>query len=177
MPKPSAQNSKPALSHIGTDGRARMVDVGAKPVTERTAVAEAFVRISPALAAAICANALKKGDLLQVAKLAGIQAAKRTDELIPLCHSLPLDSVDVDLSLESGRVRIRAEARTTARTGVEMEALTAAAVAALTVIDMGKAIDKGMIVEGLRLLEKRGGRSGAYIAPGASKPNGKATPR
>lgn len=151
-----------------------MVDVGDKPVTERMAVAEAFVRISPALARAIRGNTLKKGDLFHVARLAGIQAAKRTDELIPLCHSLPLDSVDVDLKLENGRVRIRTTARTTARTGIEMEALTAAAVAALTVIDMGKAIDKGMIIEGLRLLEKRGGRSGTYIAPSTAKSNGKA---
>lgn len=141
-----------------------MVDVSAKPVTERAAVAEAFVRVSPELVRAIRGNTIKKGDLLQVAKLAGIQAAKRTDELIPLCHSLPLDGVDVHVELQGVRVHIRTEARTTARTGVEMEALTAAAVAALTVIDMGKAIDKGMIVEGLRLLEKRGGRSGTYIA-------------
>ena len=165
------------LSHIGADGRARMVDVGDKAVTERMAVAEAFVRISAELARAIRGNTLKKGDLFHVARLAGIQAAKRTDELIPLCHSLPLDSVDVDLKLESGRVRIRTTARTTARTGIEMEALTAAAVAALTVIDMGKAIDKGMIIEGLRLLEKRGGRSGTYIAPAPPQPNGKATRR
>jgi cyclic pyranopterin monophosphate synthase len=142
-----------------------MVDVGAKPETLRFAAAEAIVRISPALARAIRANSLKKGDLLGVARLAGIQAAKRTDELIPLCHSLPLDAVDVQLHLKPGRVHIRTEAQTTSKTGVEMEALTAAAVAALAVIEMGKAIDKGMIIEGLRILEKRGGRSGTYIAP------------
>ncbi len=146
-----------------------MVDVGAKPVTERAATAEAFVRVSPALARAIRKDSLAKGPVFEVARLAGIQAAKRTDELIPLCHSLPLDGVDIELALTGRRVRITATARTHARTGVEMEALTAAAVAALTVIDMGKAIDKGMAIEGLRVLEKRGGRSGHYIAPVARK--------
>src|SRR5438874_3605566 len=146
----------PSLSHIDPEGRARMVDVGAKDPTAREAVAEAFVRVSPALEEAIRQNTLAKGDMLGVARLAGIQAAKRTDELIPLCHSLPLDCVEVEATLERGRVHLRATARTHAKTGVEMEALTAVAVAALTVIDMGKAIDKGMVVEGLRLLEKRG---------------------
>jgi cyclic pyranopterin monophosphate synthase len=154
------------LSHIGPDGRARMVDVGDKRVTRRTAVAEAVVRISPELAAGIAANTLVKGSLLEVARLAGIQAAKRTDELIPLCHSLPLDVVDVGAVLEAGAVRIRATVSATARTGVEMEALTAAAVAALTVIDMGKSVDRGMVIEGVRVLEKHGGRSGDYVAPG-----------
>ena len=154
----------PRLSHISANGRARMVDVGAKAVTERVAVAECFVRVSAALAKAIRGNTLKKGDLLSVARLAGIQAAKRTDELIPLCHSLPLDSVEVEAELQGSRVRLLATARTHAKTGVEMEALMAAAVAALTVIDMGKAIDKGMVVEGLRVLEKKGGRSGHYVA-------------
>ncbi len=155
------------LTHVGTDRKARMVDVGAKAVTERVAVAECFVRVSAALASKIRANAIAKGDVLAVAKLAGIQAAKRTDELIPLCHSLPLDAVDVELSLKRERVHIVATARTHAKTGVEMEALTAAAIAALTVIDMGKAVDKGMVVEGLRVLEKRGGRSGHYKAKGS----------
>jgi cyclic pyranopterin phosphate synthase len=159
-----AEPTPASLSHTGPDGRARMVDVGGKPVTERAAVAEAFVRISPALEEAIRQNALKKGDVLGVARLAGIQAAKRTDELIPLCHSLPLDVVDVQATLEPGRVRLHGEARTTGKTGVEMEALTAVAVAALTVIDMGKSVDRAMVVEGLRLLEKRGGRSGPYKA-------------
>jgi cyclic pyranopterin phosphate synthase len=154
----------PRLSHISENGRARMVDVGDKPITERVAIAECFVRISPALAKAIRTNSLKKGDLLSVARLAGIQAAKRTDELIPLCHSLPLDSVDIQAQLKSNQVHITATARTHAKTGVEMEALTAAAIAALTVIDMGKAIDKSMTIEGLRILEKRGGRSGHYKA-------------
>ncbi len=144
---------------------ARMVDVGEKPVTERVAVAEAVVRVSAELARAIRENGLKKGNLLEVARLAGIQGAKRTADLIPLCHTLALDAVDVRAELEEGRVRITAEVRTHARTGVEMEALTAVMVAALTVIDMGKAVDKGMVVEGVRVLEKRGGRSGEYRAP------------
>ena len=156
-----------SLSHVGPDGRARMVDVGQKPATQRTATAEAIVRVSPALEGAIRDNSLAKGNLLEVARLAGIQAAKRTDELIPLCHTLPLDAVDVEATLEPGRVRLRAQARTTAKTGVEMEALTAVAVAALTVIDMGKAIDKSMVVDGLRILSKSGGRSGDYRAPPA----------
>ena len=158
------------MSHVGPDGRAKMVDVGEKQVSERVAVAEAFVRISAELAAKIRENTIAKGDVLAVARLAGIQAAKRTDELIPLCHSLPLDVVEVEAKLEAAgdasRVRIVATARTHAKTGVEMEALTAAAIAALTVIDMGKAVDKAMVVEGLRILEKRGGRSGTYVAKG-----------
>lgn len=141
-----------------------MVDVGEKPVTARFAAAQCSVRVSPALAEAIRANALAKGDLLGVARLAGIQAAKRTPELIPLCHMLPLDHADVRVTLDGDRVRIHAEASARARTGVEMEALTAAAVAALTVIDMGKAVDREMIVDGLRVVEKRGGRSGDFRA-------------
>ncbi len=152
------------LSHIDEHGRARMVDVGDKPLTVRRAVAEGRVRISAALAEAIRSNQLAKGNLLEVARLAGIQAAKRTDELIPLCHSLPLDAVDVRASLGDGCVRLWAEARTTWKTGVEMEALTAVAVAALTVIDMGKAIDRAMVIEGVRLIEKSGGRGGEYRA-------------
>ncbi len=158
-----ADSSRP-LSHLDRDGKAAMVDVGDKPITERVAVAEGSVRISAALEAAIRANALAKGDLLAIARIAGIQAAKRTDELIPLCHSLPLDVVEVHATLEPGRVRIEATARTHSRTGVEMEALTAVAVAALTVVDMGKAMDRAMTIEGIRVLEKRGGRSGTYLA-------------
>ena len=153
------------FSHFDERGAARMVDVGEKPVTLRIARAEAFVRVSAELAARIRENSLAKGDLLAVARLAGIQAAKRTDELIPLCHQLPLDHVDVRAELTAdGRVHLTSEARVQARTGVEMEALTAVAVAALTVIDMGKAIDKGMVVEGLRITSKSGGRSGTYTA-------------
>ena len=157
--------SNPALSHTDARGNARMVDVGEKPITQRTATAEGFVRISQELADAISANTLKKGNLLETARLAGITAAKRTDELIPLCHTLPLDAVDVHATLETGRVRLTATATTHAKTGVEMEALVAVSVAALTVVDMGKAIDKAMVIEGVRVLEKRGGRSGDYVAP------------
>lgn len=152
------------LSHLDDSGAARMVDVGDKPLTIRRAVAVGRVRISPDLVQAIKSNQLAKGDLLQVARLAGIQAAKRTDELIPLCHSLPLDSVNVEARLSDAAVELQAEARTTWKTGVEMEALTAVVVAALAVIDMGKAIDKGMVIEGIRLLEKTGGMSGDYRA-------------
>jgi len=156
------------LSHIDDSGDARMVDVGEKAVTARRAIAEAKVRICDELAAAIEQDTLKKGDLLQVARLAGITAAKRTDELIPLCHSLPLDHVDVRATVRDGYVFIQAEARTTGKTGVEMEAYTAAAVAALTVIDMGKAVDPAMVVESIRLIEKSGGRRGT-ITPHPSE--------
>jgi cyclic pyranopterin phosphate synthase len=150
------------LTHIDETGHARMVHVGEKAITARRAVAEGRVRINEALARAIETNTLKKGNLLEVARLAGIQAAKRTDELIPLCHTLPLDHVDVRAWLEPPYVRLRAEASVTARTGVEMEALTAVAVAALTIIDMGKAIDKQMTIESIQLVEKTGGRSGTF---------------
>lgn len=153
------------LTHIGQDGKAHMVDVGDKDITVRTAVAEGRVRVSPELAARIDANDLKKGNLLDIARISGIQAAKRTWELIPLCHNLPLDKVGVEAWLDGEFVRIRAMAKTTARTGVEMEALTAVSVAALTIVDMGKAIDQGMIIEGIRLVEKTGGRRGHYVAP------------
>jgi cyclic pyranopterin phosphate synthase len=152
------------LSHVDAAGRARMVDVGGKAVTERVAMAEGFVRINVDLEKAIRANGVKKGNVLEVCRVAGIMGAKRTDELIPLCHSLALDAVEVEAVVESGRVRIVATVRTNGRTGVEMEALVAVSVAALTVVDMGKAIDKGMVVEEVRVLEKRGGRSGNYFA-------------
>jgi len=144
-----------------------MVDVGAKPITVRSATAEGFVRISAELERRIRENTLAKGSLLEVARLAGVLAAKRTDELIPLCHSLPLDAVDLTAEVQPGRVRIVATARTHGRTGIEMEALTAVAVACLTVIDMGKAVDPAMVIEGVRVLEKHGGRSGSFVAPGA----------
>lgn len=162
------QPSQQGLSHVGPDGTARMVDVGEKPVTRREAVAEAFVRVSPALARVIREGTGAKGPVLETARLAGIMGAKRTHELIPLCHSLPLDRCDVEAKLEEGRVRIVATVSAHGRTGVEMEALTAASIAALTVYDMGKAVDRGMVIEGLRLLEKRGGRSGEYRAGAAS---------
>lgn len=154
-----------ALSHVGADGRARMVDVGKKPLTQRRAVAEGTVTVSAALARKIRENSLAKGNLLEVARLAGVLGAKRTDELIPLCHSLPLDHADVEARLVGRRVLLRAEARTNGRTGVEMEALTAVTIAALTVIDMGKSVDRGITIERVRLVEKSGGRSGHYVAP------------
>lgn len=165
MTAPTNQpNSTPALSHVAPDGFARMVDVGEKPVTARSATAEGLVRISSELEHRIRENTIAKGSVLEVARLAGILAAKRTDELIPLCHTLPLDAVEVAAELQPGQVRITATVRTQSRTGVEMEALTAVAVACLTVVDMGKAVDKAMTIEGVRVLEKQGGRSGNFIA-------------
>jgi cyclic pyranopterin phosphate synthase len=140
------------LSHVDEAGRVRMVDVGAKPVSRRRAVARAVLRMAPATAERL--RDLPKGDALTTAELAGVMAAKRTDELIPLCHQLPLSVVRVVAEVGDGAVEITAEAETTAQTGVEMEALVAASVAALTVYDMAKAIDKAMVVEDVRLLEK-----------------------
>jgi cyclic pyranopterin monophosphate synthase len=155
------------LTHIDESGAARMVDVSAKPHTERVAVAAARVRCDPATFDLISRGDAPKGDVLGVARVAGIMAAKRTPELIPLCHPLPLTAVDVDLRLDATLpgVRITATARCTAQTGVEMEALTAATVAALTVVDMAKASDRWMSVEGVGLVEKRGGKSGAVARP------------
>lgn len=157
-------NRDTPLTHTDDKGHARMVDVAHKDATERIAIAEARVTINKELANQIRANTTIKGDVLSVARLAGIMAAKRTDELIPLCHALPLEAVHVELALKGNHVAIRATAKTTWKTGVEMEALTAAAVAALTIIDMGKAIDRTMVIESVRLVEKSGGRSGHYIA-------------
>ncbi|MSQ02642.1 MAG: cyclic pyranopterin monophosphate synthase MoaC [Myxococcales bacterium] len=153
------------LTHVSASGDARMVEVGDKPVTQREAVAEGRVRMSAAALAAVVERTARKGDVLSIAQLAGIGGAKRTGELIPLCHPLPLDGVDVRLEVDDGSVRIEASVRCTGRTGVEMEALTAVAVAALTVIDMLKALDRGMVIEGVRLLQKSGGRSGTWRAP------------
>jgi cyclic pyranopterin phosphate synthase len=152
------------LTHLDEHGAARMVDVGEKPQTARRAVARALVRMDPATAARVAAGDAPKGDVLGTARIAGIQAAKRTGELIPLCHPLPLDHVDVDAEVdaETGTVTITAEARVTARTGVEMEALTAASVAALTVYDMVKGLEKGVEITSVVLLEKSGGRSGDW---------------
>ena len=157
------------LTHVDARGRAAMVDVGQKAVTARRAVAEARVMISTELAHRIRKNSLAKGNVLDVARLAGIQAAKRTDELIPLCHSLPLDSIQVRAELRRDHVYIWSEAKVTAKTGVEMEALLAVAIAALTVIDMGKSIDRAMTIQGLRMLEKEGGRSGHFMAGAKSR--------
>jgi cyclic pyranopterin phosphate synthase len=142
------------FSHLDAQGRAKMVDVGHKPAQQRIAVAEGFVRCEIKTISALRAKKIPKGDVFTVAKIAAIQAAKRTDELIPLCHSLPLDGVDVDFALKKDRVQIVAEARTTAKTGVEMEALTAVSMAALTIYDMCKAVDKTMRIEGVRLVSK-----------------------
>lgn len=158
----SSRQVKPGLTHIDERGRSRMVDVSDKPATVRRAVAEGRVRISAALAEQLAAGTLAKGNLLEVARIAGIQAAKRTGDLIPLCHPLTLDHVDVVASLETGAIHLRAEVATTARTGVEMEAFTAVAVAALTVVDMGKAVDPAMVIENIRLIEKTGGSRGDY---------------
>ena len=157
------------LTHLDAAGNARMVDVGDKAETRRQATAECRVVMAPTTLAAIRAAAVKKGDVLGVARVAGIQAAKRTHELIPLCHPLQITSVEVDFELEEAAVRILATARLRGRTGVEMEALTAAAVAGLTVIDMVKGIEKGVHLEVVRLLEKSGGRSGHWrrAAPGS----------
>ena len=157
------------LTHLDAAGRARMVDVGPKDVTARTAVAGCTVEVAPATAALLADGALPKGDALALARVAGIQAAKRTSELIPLCHQLALTSVAVDLTVdrEAGRVAITATAATVDRTGVEMEALTAAAVAALTVYDLVKAVQRDAVVTDLRLLRKTGGRSGDVDLTGA----------
>lgn len=152
----------PRLTHVDADGRLRMVDVGAKDVTEREAVASGHVALAAATRRAVRDGRLKKGDPLQAARLAAIMAAKRTSELIPLCHPLALTAVEVDLAHTPRGIGIRATVRTTGQTGVEMEALTAVSVAALTVYDMLKAIDKGMVIERVQLEEKRGGRSGYY---------------
>ena len=155
-------------SHLDPDGAPRMVDVGAKPVTARRAVASASVRMRPETLASLLDGGGPKGDALVVARLAGIAAAKRTAELIPLCHPIPLDRVDVELSADrdAGLVTIRTEARATARTGVEMEALTAASVAALTLYDMAKALQRDIVIERVELLAKEGGRSGSWSKDG-----------
>ena len=152
------------LSHYDPAGIPRMVDVSAKPSTRRTARAHAFVRIAPAALASLPEN--PKGNPLEIARIAGIAAAKRTSELIPLCHPLMLTHADVEVALEPGGVRVIATAATTAQTGVEMEALTAAAVAALTVYDMTKALDKSIEIQDLYLLEKTGGKSGDFRREG-----------
>ncbi len=152
------------LSHVGPDGEARMVDVSAKPATGRTAHAAGVIRMAAATLDAIEAHGLKKGDVLAVARVAGIMAAKRTAELIPLCHPLPLDDVQVSLTPDRSLPGIRAEAtaRTTGRTGVEMEAIVAASIALVTVYDMAKAIDRGMTIGDVMLLEKTGGQHGDW---------------
>src|SRR2546427_7075257 len=151
-----------ALSHVDRRGRVKMVDVGDKPVTTREAVARGSIAMSAEALRLIRRGAVKKGDPLQAARLAGILAAKQTSALIPLCHPLPLSSVDVDLTATSRGYDIEARVRTTAQTGVEMEALTAVAVAALTIYDMVKAVDKTMVIGDITLTFKRGGKSGTF---------------
>jgi cyclic pyranopterin monophosphate synthase len=151
------------FSHFDVRGQAAMVDVGAKPVTERTATARARVVMLPATAALIRSGGAKKGDVLGVARIAGIMAAKRTSDLIPLCHPLPISAVSLDLTVAEDAVEIAATVKTTGQTGVEMEALTAATVAALTVYDMCKSVDRGMHIEAVRLTHKAGGKSGEFV--------------
>jgi cyclic pyranopterin phosphate synthase len=150
------------LTHLDEQGNAKMVDVGDKDVTAREAVAKGHVSIQPETLRLIKEGLMKKGDVLTIAQLAGIMGAKKTSELIPLCHPLPLDKVDVELELDEveNRINVTATAKTTARTGVEMEALTAVTVAALTLYDMCKSVDRGMRIEAVRLVQKSGGRSG-----------------
>ncbi len=154
----------PALTHVDEAGRAAMVDVGEKAVTRREATASGRIRLQPATVRAIRENAVAKGDVLGVARLAGIQAAKETSRLIPLCHPLPLEHVEVDVAVEDEppAVRVRVTARTSGKTGVEMEALTAASVALLAVYDMVKASDRGAVIDDVRLEEKSGGKSGQW---------------
>jgi cyclic pyranopterin phosphate synthase len=150
-------------SHFDAEGRARMIDVGSKPITERMARASGCVRMQPATLARIRSHGIAKGDVLAVARLAGIMAAKRTAELIPLCHPLPLDGVTVEFAFpDDATLAIEARVSVTARTGAEMEALLAVSVAALTVYDMCKSLDRGMTIDAVRLEEKSGGRSGHF---------------
>jgi cyclic pyranopterin phosphate synthase len=157
---------KPRLSHIGDKGEARMVDVSDKPATARTAVAEGFIAMAPATLALLESGETPKGDVIATARIAGIMAAKRTHELIPLCHALSLTKVSIDLesTAELPGVRVTAEVKTSGPTGVEMEALTAVSVACLTLYDMLKAVDRAMRIGGIRVLEKAGGRLGHYRA-------------
>ncbi len=157
------------LSHYDRSGRVRMVDVSEKPATSRTAVAHAFVRMKPSTVNRLKVLRSPKGSPLEIARIAGITAAKRTSELIPLCHPLQLTHVDVSAKLCKNGIKIASEATATGPTGVEMEALTAAAVAALTIYDMCKALERGMEITDLYLLRKSGGRSGVYVRDGASQ--------
>lgn len=152
------------LTHLDDSGAARMVDISAKTATRREAVAEGFIHVAKDALQAIADQAVKKGDVLATARIAGIMAAKRTADLIPLCHPLPIDAVSVDLAIEAAGIRATATVATTHGTGVEMEALTAVSAALLTVYDMAKAMDRGMRIDGIRLLRKSGGRSGDFAA-------------
>ncbi len=159
---------EPRLTHLDDQGRAHMVDVGHKPVTRRSAVASGSIRMKPETLAAIRQNAIQKGDVMTVAQIAGVSAAKRTADLIPLCHPLQIDAIDVSLTLDPDLPGVRVEARValTGRTGAEMEALVAVSAALLTVYDMCKAADPGMEIDGIALVEKSGGQSGTWRRPG-----------
>ena len=152
------------LTHLDAQGKARMVDVGSKAETARVAVASGRIRMNDAALAAISSGDVPKGDVLAAARIAGIMAAKKTADLIPLCHPLALTSVTLDFTFEDGGLRATATTALTGRTGVEMEAMTATSIALLTIYDMAKALDKGMVIEDLRLIEKRGGKSGDWKA-------------
>lgn len=154
-----------ALTHLDDDGAARMVDVGGKPATARRAVATGRIAMSAQALAAIRAGNAPKGDVLGAARIAGIMAAKRTGELIPLCHPLGLEAVTIDFAYEEAAIRVTAAASLTGKTGVEMEAMTATSIALLTIYDMAKAIDKGMVISEVRLIAKTGGKSGDWTAP------------
>jgi len=176
MPEPLFPDVAPAmpndasptgLTHFDAHGQAHMVDVSAKAATHRVAVAEGWIRMEPATLRLIEQGEAKKGDVIGIARVAAIQAAKRTAELIPLCHPLPLTRVAVEFEIDAAGARVgcRVRAETLGPTGVEMEALTAVQVGLLTVYDMCKAVDRGMVIDGVRLLEKRGGKSGDFVAP------------
>jgi cyclic pyranopterin phosphate synthase len=158
-----------SLTHIDSDGTARMVDVGAKAETRRVAVASGRITMTPQALAAIRAGDAPKGDVLGTARIAGIMAAKRTADLIPMCHPLAIDAVNVDFTFEEDAVRATATASITGKTGIEMEAITATAIALVTIYDMAKALDKGMVIGDIRLVEKRGGKSGHWRAEGWTK--------
>ncbi len=154
------------LTHLDASGKARMVDVGGKAPTRRSATAQGRICMNSTALDAIRGGDVPKGDVLATARIAGIMGAKRTADLIPLCHPLSLDAVRVDFSFEPGAIRATATASLSGKTGVEMEAMTAVSIALLTIYDMAKALDKGMVIEGVRLIEKRGGKSGDWFAPG-----------
>ncbi len=163
------QKQTAKLSHLDEMGRARMVDVSNKPDTTRVAIAQGAITMSPKTLRLIVTEKIPKGDVLTVAKIAGIAGAKKTSELLPLCHPIPLDSIDIEFQpdLQSGKLAVTATAISTGKTGVEMEALTACAAALLTVYDMCKSAERGMVIEEIFLVEKRGGRSGVWKRPAA----------
>lgn len=156
-----------SLTHIDSNGTARMVDVGAKVESQRLAIASGRIRMAPEALAAVREGNAPKGDVIGTARIAGIMAGKRTAELIPMCHPLPIDAINIEFEFEENAVRVTATAAITGKTGVEMEAITAVSVALLTIYDMAKALDKGMVIEEIRLIEKRGGKSGIWRAEDA----------